>query len=49
MAAGIFILKTGDKTMLIMMLTGFMLAIALAAGGFYGFKTHKNKPGGLFI
>ncbi len=49
LAAGIFILKTGDKTMLIMMLIGFMLAIALTAGGFYGFKTHKNKPGGLFL
>jgi hypothetical protein len=25
----------------------FMLAIALPAGGFYGFKIHKNKPGGM--
>jgi hypothetical protein len=47
LTAEMFILKTRDKTMLNIMCMSFMLAIALPAGGFYGFKIHKNKPGGL--
>ncbi len=33
--------------MLIIMLICFMLATAMTAGGFYGFKIHQNKTASL--
>jgi len=47
-AAGIYIVKTGDNTMLILTLRGFMLAAALKSGVLPALKQSDVTPAGFF-